>query len=68
MLKLERTLTIIQYNPIILQMKKLGQDRVNVTSQGYTTTSNKAWTYTRFSNAGPEALSSVYYAERKMRG
>ena len=42
MLKLERTLTIIQYNPIILQMKKLGQDRVNVTCQGYATTRNKA--------------------------
>lgn len=42
MLKLERNLTIIQYNPIILQMKKLGQDRVNETSQGYTTTSNKS--------------------------
>ena len=44
MLKLERTSNIIQYNPIILQMKKLGQDRVNVTSQGYATTRSKAWT------------------------
>ena len=40
-LKWERTSTIIQHNPIILQMMKLGQDTVNVTSQ---TTGSKART------------------------
>ena len=44
MLKLETILAINQYNPIILQMKKLGQDTVNMTSQAFVTTKRKDWT------------------------
>lgn len=44
MLKLEGISAIIQYNPIILQIKKLGQDTVNVTSQGYAIMKRKDWT------------------------
>lgn len=67
MLKLERILAINQYNPIILQMKKLGQDTVHMTSQAFVTMKRKDWTWTKFWNAGPEALSPGCYAKRKMR-